>query len=95
MVDFSGDCAILFAVMRDKTIEKRKELKKEWESIHPVDDALRYGSHSNEIWKRPKTPKTWEPMLIDGRNGRTSLDLVWSISRKKLKKVKFKGLTFC
>ncbi len=35
MLAILGGCAIMIPVMRE--IEKRKELKKAWEAIHPVD----------------------------------------------------------
>jgi len=53
-LDISAICGILISVMRE--IERRKELKKAWENIHPIDRP------TWEQWKRgiftlPETQK--------------------------------------
>ncbi len=72
-VDFFGGCAILFPMSEENTmskvhgarwspqalaIEKRKELKREWESIHPIDRPD-WESFKRGIWKGRKLSRIW------------------------------------
>ena len=66
-VDFLGDCAILFSVMSD--IEKRKELKREWEAIHPIDRPD-WESFKRGIWKARKLHHIWPMADIVDRDRR-------------------------
>ena len=67
MLDFTKKSVILVSVMRD--IEKRKELKREWESIHPIDRPD-WESFKRGIWKARKLHHIWPMADIVDRDRR-------------------------
>jgi len=82
----NDDCPLIVKLQEDlkneRAIEKRKEVKREWESIHPIDRPD-WESFKRGIWKARKLNHIW-PMAHMADRERRAKEWAEHLAKKEL-----------